>query len=200
MHRIVDRSRGGLMARTRPALCPSRRSTGTAGFTLLELMTCIMIIVILSTMFIGGFQKMRSRAETTSCEQNLRSLYVSASAFIQDQGHWPQVDPALLQGDESSYARAWVQTLSPYGIARESWLCPTVQRQLGNPNVDRPKNERIDYIATPFGPEPRAPYQWQMQPWFLERTGGHEGGNRIVFPDGKVLPLEQVQRNVAPVQ
>ena len=177
------------------------RTTGfREAFTLLELMTCVVIILILSTMLIGTFQKMRSRAETASCEQNLKSLYVGASAFIQDQGHWPQVDPKLLAGGETEYALAWIAALEPYKISRQSWLCPTVQRELGNPDFNAADKTRIDYIASPFDAEPRSPYKWSTQPWFIERAGGHEGGNRIIFPDGKIVPLEEVKRTLAPVQ
>ena len=171
------------------------RPGAEAAFTLLELLACIVIILILATMLVGVFDRLRISAETSACEANLRSLYVAVSAHIQDRGGWPQISSDLLEGEGTAYAEAWNTALAPYGISPKVWVCPTVQRQLKNPDLTH-GHRRTDYIATPFDAEPRSPYLWETQPWFIERAGVHEGGNRILFPSGKITPLHAVPRNL----
>jgi type II secretory pathway pseudopilin PulG len=64
------------------------------GFTLLELLTVIIIIVLLASMIIPTMAGLRARADRGKCMSNLRQLYVAASGYVDSQGHWPQVPPA----------------------------------------------------------------------------------------------------------
>lgn len=160
------------------------------GFTILELLTVLVIIGILVTMLVPVFANLVDKADRGTCSGNLRSLYVAASAYIQDQGHWPQISTKNLQG--TSYALDWYQAFERYGIAPKSWVCPTVQRKLKNPDLSKNASPRVDYFATPFSDEPRAAYKYDTQPWFAERGDVHGDGNLLIFPDGRVRSLAEV--------
>lgn len=172
---------------------PHREWRHRAAFTLMELMTVILIIAILSAMIIPAFGYMRARAERTKCVQNLKSLYVGAQLHIQEFGYWPQVDGALL--NKPAFADAWAQALERYSISRENWVCPTVQRLLRDPDLSIAKNHRVDYFGTPFSKEAGMPYRWPTQPWFIEKGDVHGDGQLMIFTNGDVKPLHDVLRD-----
>ena len=159
----------------------------------MELATVILIIAILIAMLVPGFSYMRARAERTKCVQNLKSLYVGAQLHMQEYGHWPQVDTADVT--KPAYANGWVQALERYGIARENWVCPTIQRIVQNPDLHDAKNARVDYFGTPFTKEPQLPYRFPTQPWFTEKGDVHGDGQLMIFTNGDVKPLSDVLRD-----
>jgi prepilin-type N-terminal cleavage/methylation domain-containing protein len=170
--------------------------TSRAAFTLLELMTVLVIIAILVTMLMPVFGSLKGKAELQSCVGNLKGLYTAASSYVQDQGHWPQIETKDVQ--RKDYARAWREAFRPYGIGPINWVCPTVQRQLRNPDIVKDSDARIDYLATPFDAGPRTPYKWPTHPWFMERGDVHGDGQLIIFTNSEVRTLKEVFRNPPP--
>lgn len=124
---------------------------------------------------------------------NLRSLYSAAEMFVQQNGSWPQIPI----GDDSdaadqAHARNWIQALAPFGPKQQTWVCPTIQNLMGNPDLNKPENVRIDYMATTFDSKPLTPHQWPRQPWFAEVGDVHGNGNLIIFTDGSISDLNTV--------
>jgi len=154
-------------------------------------MTVIAIIVILIAMLLPLFGRFRAGAQKAACINNLKSLYVAANAYTQDQGHWPQVSTKLF--GTPAFAEGWYDALSRYQIARINWICPTIQGDLGNPDISKPGAMRIDYIATPFGSDSRDAYKYPTQPWFVERGDVHGDGNMVIFTSGQILSLSQIR-------
>jgi prepilin-type N-terminal cleavage/methylation domain-containing protein len=178
-------------------------STGSercsAALTLLELLVVIVVIGILATLLIPVISSMRSRAQRAQCTANLRNLYIAAESYIQQNGSWPQV--AMASEDESAeqdYSKNWIAALKPFGPSEKTWICPTIQNFLGNPDYMKSENVRIDYIATPFDDKPITPHQWPRQPWFVETGDVHGNGNLIIFTDGSVSDLKTVAANASP--
>lgn len=159
------------------------------GFTLLELLTVIVIIAILAVLLAGSAGSFRARAERASCVANLQNLYAGAASYIADQGHWPQIDPGLVETQPKQYAGQWIAALAPYGLSRKNWVCPSQQRALGSPDINLADNTRTDYDAMPFDSGLRTPYTWPTQPWFVEHAAEHDGGPLIIFTSGEVLSL-----------
>lgn len=153
----------------------------------------LLILGILIAMLLPGFTYFRSRAERSKCLQNLRNLYVGTTVYLQDHGSWPQVDPGLLNTPE--YPKAWVKALEPYNLSTLNWVCPSVQRVMNNPDLSKPETARVDYFATPFGPERQLPHKYPRQPWFIERGDMHGDGQLILFPTGEVQSLKEVLRD-----
>ena len=61
-----------------------------------------------------------------------------------------------------------------------------------NPDLTKPENVRVDYMATSFDSKPTTPHQWPRQPWFAEIGDVHGHGNLIIFTDGSVSDLKTV--------
>jgi type II secretory pathway pseudopilin PulG len=175
-----------------------KRGNGVAGFSLLELFIVIVVVAILATLLIPVISTMRSRAQRVQCTSNLRNLYVAANLYLQQNGSWPQIAMGDSDTAEEEYATAWIAALAPFGPTQKTWICPTIQELLGNPDLSDPQNVRVDYIAMPFDDKPTTPYQWPRQPWFAEAGDVHGNGNLIVFTDGSISDLNTVAKKASP--
>lgn len=164
-----------------------------SAFTLMELMTVIVIVGILVTMLVPAVASMRGKAERASCANNLRGLYAGAHSYVQDHQSWPQVSTRDIR--DPGYALAWIQALEKYSISRKNWTCPSVQRTMGNPDIYDDRAARVDYFATPFDSKPMSPFRWPTQPWFIERGDVHGDGNLIIFTNGQLKSLTEVRRD-----
>jgi prepilin-type N-terminal cleavage/methylation domain-containing protein len=174
---------------------PCRVWRGVKGFTLLELITTIVVIAILASMLMSVYAGIQQRADKANCSGNLKSLYTGAALYVQEHEHWPQIDARLSTTDSKSYALQWYDAFRPYNMSEINWVCPTVQRSFGNPNLKLRDNARIDYLSTPFDNRPMTPYLWPKQPWFIERGAVHTGGNLMIFTNGQVSTLGEAYLN-----
>jgi len=172
-----------------------RRQTA---FTLLEVFTVVVIIAILAALLLPVFSSLRSRAQRVQCTANLRSLYLAANVYVQQNGSWPQITMSDSDTAEQDYANAWIAALAPFGPTQKTWICPTIQGLVGNPDLSNPQNVRVDYIAMTFDDKPTTPYLWPRQPWFAELGDVHGHGNLIVFADGSISDLQTVAANASP--
>jgi hypothetical protein len=142
---------------------------------------------------------MRARAQRVQCTANLRSLYVAAESYLQQNGSWPQIgDDDDSDAAEQADATAWIAALAPFGPSQKTWICPTIQELLQNPDLSKPENARLDYIATPFDDKPTTPHEWPRQPWFIEAADVHGNGNLIAFTDGSISDLKSVMKKPSP--
>ena len=165
-------------------------SSHKAGFSLFELIVVLVIIAILSVLLLPAISGIRARAQKTQCSANLRSLYTAAELYIQQNGSWPQITMSDSDSAEEDYAKAWIAALAPFGPTQKSWICPTIQNLLGNPDLSDPSNVRVDYVATTFDDKPMTPHRWQRQPWFAETGDVHGNGQLIIFTDGSISELK----------
>ncbi|HEY3900398.1 MAG TPA: type II secretion system protein [Chthoniobacter sp.] len=180
---------------------PRLSQRSAAAFTLLELMTVITVMLILAAMFMGVWSSMRNRAELAACSTNMKSLYTAAAAYVQQNGQWPQVATnTLTTPNDTLYPNAWINALAPFGIAQKNWLCPSVQREMGNPDMTKSENVRVDYLATPFDNKPGTPFLWPHQPWFIERGSVHPGGNLIIWSNGQLVTMQEALQFVGQAQ
>jgi prepilin-type N-terminal cleavage/methylation domain-containing protein len=161
------------------------------GFTLLEVLVVIVIILILASMLLPIYSSFNARADEARCLANLRSLYVAASGYLQAAGSWPQIPAKLFIDEPKTYARAWVSALAPYGATHSTWICPTLQRsfKLSMDALEEEENYRIDFVAAPFDENPAAPRQDPNHPWFIEKAGVHPRGNLLVLANGTTTSL-----------
>ena len=158
---------------------------------MLELSVTIAVIAILAVFTLAGVSKFRARAQRVRCAANLRSLSVATNLYIEQNGTWPQIRPDK-DADPALFAQAWIDALAPFGATRETWICPTIQNLLNNPDYSTAQTARIDYMATPFDDKPTSPREWASQPWFIERGNVHGSGNLMIFTDGSVRDLKSV--------
>jgi type II secretory pathway pseudopilin PulG len=155
----------------------------------MELLTSMLVIAILTLLMIPAYQEVRNRLDAAACTNNLRQLYTGANAYIQDYGHWPQISPGLLQAPNDAYDQAWIAAFMPFGIDRGTWICPTMERDLGGPDYTQRANYRSDYAVMPFDSKRLTPFTWPTAPWFVERGNVHGSGNLMIQANGSVVPL-----------
>ena len=164
----------------------------------MELLTAITIVLILAAMAIGVLADMRNRADVAACSTNLKSLYAAGASYVQDNGYWPQISTDTIKVGDTQYPKAWIAAFQPYGMAQKNWICPTVQRDLHNPDLTLKDNVRIDYTPTPFDNLPNTPFKWAHQPWFIERGSVHPGGNQLIWSNGQIVSLSEAVRYANP--
>ena len=166
-------------------------------FTLLELITVMLVVAILGVMLLPVYASIENRAARVNCMGNLRSLHVAVNLYLQDKKSWPQIKNAGVS--RTDVATAWIARLQPYGLDQINWICPSIQQLMGNPDLSDSANARIDYTATPFDTNPQTPFRWAKQPWFVENANMHGNGNLMVFPDGHVQALNDfIQAQATP--
>jgi prepilin-type N-terminal cleavage/methylation domain-containing protein len=176
----------------------NRGASSAAAFTLLEIVIVIVVIGILATLLIPVISTMKARAQRVQCMGNLRSLYVAANLYVQQNGSWPQIAMGDSDSAEQDYANAWMAALAPFGPTQKTWICPTVQELLGNPDLSDPTDVRLDYAAMSFDDKPTTPYRWTQAPWFAEYQDVHGNGNLIIFTDGSINDVKTVTANALP--
>lgn len=148
------------------------------------------IVVVLVAVSFPVISQLRARAQRVQCSANLRSIYIATDLFLQQNESWPQIEESDDEDAADSSGNGWIAALKPFGISEKSWICPTVQNLLGNPDLTQ--NVRVDYVATPFDDKPLTPHQWSRQPWFIEVGDVHGRGNLIIFTDGSISDLRTV--------
>jgi type II secretory pathway pseudopilin PulG len=157
--------------------------------TLMEVLAVFIIIGILAVLLIPAISGIQARAQRAQCMANLRSLYTATELYLQQNGSWPQIQSDDSDENDQSFAAGWIAALKPFGPIEKSWICPTIQTLMQNPDYTKPENVRIDYMATPFDDKPITPHQWPKQPWFIEAGDVHGHGNLIIFTDGSISDL-----------
>ncbi len=179
----------------------SRRTAAAGtGYTLLEILVVVVIIGILAVILIPVFSTFKARAQRVQCTANLRSLNIAANLFVQQNGSWPQIPVGDPDSDDLSYVQGWIAALAPFGPTQQTWVCPTVQSLLGNPDLSNPTHARLDYIPMPFDDKPTTPYRWSRYPWFIESADVHGNGNLVVFSDGSVSDLRTIAASPTPTK
>ena len=167
-------------------------------FSLFEVLIVLVIIGILSVLLLPAISAFRARAQRVQCMANLRSLYIAANLYVQQNGSWPQIAMGDTDSAEEDYANAWISALAPFGPNQKTWICPTVQNLLGNPDLSDSQNVRVDYGAMSFDDKPTTPYQWPQAPWFAESQNVHGNGNLIIFTDGSISDVYTVTAKASP--
>ncbi len=93
-----------------------------AGYTLIELIVVISIILILAAMLLPVFERAVKSAEATSCLANVRHLALASQLYASDyDGGLP---PALLDLPNNTRKNCWDVLLLPYVGSQQIYLCP----------------------------------------------------------------------------
>jgi prepilin-type N-terminal cleavage/methylation domain-containing protein len=154
------------------------------GFTLLELLAVLGILVALIALSVPMFETIRPRVERVVCINNLKNLRVAFGDYAITG--WPQIPEGVALGSMDEQ-RWWLEkTQKELGLSERSWQCPTIRRMFAKePERERPL---IHYLPTPFSAEPGKANQAPMMPWFIEIGDAHGEGNLLVRQNGTVEP------------
>ncbi len=93
-----------------------------SGFTLIELVVVIAIILILSAILLPVLEQVTKRAEAVTCLSNLRSIGYAAIMYADDYDE--QYAPAILDIPNSTYSYCWDKLLLPYVGSNLMFICP----------------------------------------------------------------------------
>lgn len=172
---------------SRNCLVKSQRSL--SAISLVQLLVVMAIMAALTALAIPGYKEFVRRAGKTVCVNNLKQLHLAFSNYLQDVGYWPQI-PAAIAGNEQSYEKWWIETMTPYGAPPKLWLCPILKKAKIEDATGRLVS--MHYIPTQFDANKVSPTRWPGQPWLIERGDAHGGGSLIIFPDGSIKGLTEV--------
>lgn len=106
------------------------RQRHEAGFTLVEVLTVIGIIAILTAILFPVFSRAREQARQTSCISNLHEIYVKTNLYHNDFDAYP---PLLLGLPENPDGSAWQPgsgTPVPMDKIRSGYLYPAYARSI----------------------------------------------------------------------
>ena len=152
-------------------------------FTLLELIVATTIGIVIATSVVIISSSFKKRAEKVKCISQMRTIHSAFMGHLTDKGQWPQF-PEDMEWSESGHFGFYIKTLEPYGIAQDTWICPSDKLYLEWREVD--ENTYFgSYVPTPFDEYPATPLRWN-QPWMIERGDMHGKGAHILMPDGSV--------------
>ncbi len=161
-----------------------------AGYTLLEVIAAVVILIILAALFIPNMRGALGRAGEARCMANMRNITVGLHGYLQDnKGVWPQ-GPNL--NDEKPWEAFWLNVLKPYSIDEKTWQCPTMDSQLASKGMPREERPKVSYVPTLFSAEPNIATRWATQPWLIERANAHQNGALIAFQDGSIKSFNKV--------
>lgn len=100
------------------------RRRASAAFTLVELLTVIAIIGVLSTLVFAAVGPVRARADSTKCLSNLRQIGIASQLYSQDnKGRLPS---SSHQRAPDGSSRSWTVTLAAYLGPNFIGKCPSV--------------------------------------------------------------------------
>lgn len=101
-----------------------RRSKVTSrGFTLIEMLTVLVIIAILAQYLVSVSMQAREKAYRTTCISNLRQLVQACRMYESDYGQLPVHAYGVYRGIDFG-ERWWQLTTFPYVRNRDIYLCP----------------------------------------------------------------------------
>ncbi|MGC9317274.1 MAG: type II secretion system protein, partial [Armatimonadota bacterium] len=97
--------------------------TGSLGFTLIEMIVVMAIILILAAILLPALEAALGRAEATSCLANMRHLGMAARLYADDYDG--RIVPALLPHPAAPKGVCWDVTIQPYLNNRLILRCPS---------------------------------------------------------------------------
>jgi len=167
--------------------CPPR--TGGAGFTLVEMLVVITIILVLIGIIIPNFSSIQMKAVGVVCTSRLRNIWTAFSSSLADGSGWPQI-PTNTEIGSIAEQQWWLDYSSNnLGLTAKDWNCPTISRAAAI-STNNLKGALISYLPTLFDAKPLTPSKWPRMPWFTEAVGVHGQGNLSVRADGSVCPIQ----------
>jgi prepilin-type N-terminal cleavage/methylation domain-containing protein len=158
------------------------------GFTITELVFSLAIMSVLASISWMSMSGFRQRADAVGCMQHMKSIGLALNAYTQDYGYWPQFPIETASTDENETWKWWFETLEPFQIHEDTWLCPTHKRQLRG-SSSLASEEEDDYVSS-YGPalfdkNDADPFVYGT-PWLIERANFHLRGQQILMPDGSI--------------
>lgn len=118
-----------------PHLKIRRESRPRSGFTLMELLVVISIIVLLMTLLIPSMRGAMARARQVQCVNQLKQIGVVCITFARDnKGQLPKGNAANPMTLVQRHVSALDTYMNNSGVTPEVWYCPTLDDPLATPS------------------------------------------------------------------
>lgn len=128
-----------------PAVARLADSSSRSGFTLVELMVVLGIVLVLSGLLLPAIHQVRSAARAVVCGSNVRTLGLFSTAWSMDNSGWtlPCSFPSVLRGMEG-----WPDAAE---AEKKLLTCPTLRHELPSRSVTYGMNLKLVKQST-WGP------------------------------------------------
>jgi prepilin-type processing-associated H-X9-DG protein len=150
-----------------------------SGFTFLELIVSLSLIMVLVALLFPVFARTRESARRTSCESNLRQIATACHLYAMDNnGHLPP-DPG---------GNVWVEMIQPYVKNHNVFTCPSE-----SPEEHRRYSANYPVSAGSVSADIAYHYRGGLsnddsgdEPLVRDWESWHAGGLNVAFLDGRV--------------
>jgi prepilin-type N-terminal cleavage/methylation domain-containing protein/prepilin-type processing-associated H-X9-DG protein len=194
------------------------RARRSHGFTLIELMVVMVIIMILAAILFPVFAQARDKARQTVCLSNLKQITMAVLMYANDwnetlpyvpiqegtSGGLANLLPPLDAATEgaSGYDRPfknqwdgslWVPILMPYVKNREVWYCPSAPRDPA---------DHLDDLSTGYYSGTGSttnPKVWNTNPYYGKAPTNYDINAMIVMPEWYRYSLQSGQKGQIPL-
>jgi prepilin-type N-terminal cleavage/methylation domain-containing protein len=96
------------------------------GFTLIELLVVIGIVAMLSSLMLPNLKKMKEKADSVHCMNNLRQIGVAVNSWANDNdNHFPMIEPTLTSSVYGGEGETILEALGDYGVTPTLLRCKT---------------------------------------------------------------------------
>ncbi|MEM1085877.1 MAG: type II secretion system protein [Verrucomicrobiota bacterium] len=111
-----------------------------SGFTQVELMVALVIVIVLSVMAFGIVRSAQDKAKQIDCANNMRQIGIAMQVYADENGHYPET------AHTTSLDRAWIYELEKYlDEFDEVRICPADPKAR-----DRLENKGTSYVLNSF--------------------------------------------------
>ena len=172
------------MTRLQPPPATDSNSSRKNGYTLLELLVAVGLILVLLALAVPIADSFRRAAKKARCLSHMRTIHAGFAAHLEDKGSWPQMEAEEFNFTDAEFFGFWIRSLEPYGVAPEAWICPS-DRNPAREGKEAAGEAYGSYVPTRFDDSLATPFRWN-QPWLMERGDLHGKGAHIVMPDGSI--------------
>jgi len=170
-------------------MAPAGRPCGLRnGFTLLELVVVVGILLILAVLIFPNGEAIVKQADRVVCTAKLRNLWTTFSTHLEDGRGWPQLPSSVSIGTTAEQEWWLSSTSNSMGLSSKDWRCPSLNRSLRRATNSQTQPYLISYLPSLFDDKPATPRRWLRMPWFTEVAGSHGGVGLSVRADGSVSP------------
>jgi prepilin-type N-terminal cleavage/methylation domain-containing protein len=151
--------------------------TSSAGFSLVELLVVLALLLILTVMSTSRFSASARHRDLANCQKSVQKIYLALSIFRSDNGFFPYLKDA-------ANSEAVLTLLIPKSTTvTEMFICPG-SRDKELPEGESFANRRISYAyymgrGTNDDPNNILLSDWQVN------TAPKESGAQLFSPDGK---------------
>ena len=130
---------------TRKVGATCTRTDTKLGFTLVEILVVLAIVVVLAGLLLTVFSRARENGRRSSCQNNLRQIGLAIRQYVGDNDG---VYPAAFEGSSTQQGLFWVQMVAPYAKNPKIFVCPS-QTETPSYYYDYNAN-RLNTILTSF--------------------------------------------------